>query len=408
MMRMAWVVAAKEFRDLLRDRRTIMSMIVIPVLTTPLLVTAIIWLMMRSVDKMKESEISIALLGGSEHAALVTSLETEHTRFAFWSADDAGLPADSLIGMRDTKVVIEIGRGAGNAFELLATSSTEERPSVTLYYDSTDEEAEIAGRELDRSLKRLRDLEVDAWFGERGMSPNLDEPWQLTTHDLASPSQQAASMVARFLPYMVLLLCITGAMYPAMDMTAGEKERSTIETLLVNPVPRSSLVLGKFMATAAMAVGSAIFTVAGQFIFFKWAAGGLSKGMLTLDLELSPLTLAFGLLQMVPVAFFFAALMLALSLIARSMKEAQSYVSPMLALVIFPSMLSMIPGIKLTYSLALIPVVNTSILLKELFLQDVEQWVMVPLVFGINLLYACLALVLAVYVFTREDVVFRS
>ncbi len=408
MMRMAWVIAVKEFRDLLRDRRTIMSMIVIPVLTTPLLVTAIVWLMMSSIDKMKESEISIALLGASEHAALVTSLKDDHPRFAFWDADSEKQPADSLIAQRDTKVVVEIDAGAGNAIDLLLESTSGERPAVTLYFDSTDEEAEIAGRELERNLKRLRDLEVDTWLGDMGMNPDLDEPWQLIKQDLASPSQQAASMVARFLPYMVLLLCITGAMYPAMDMTAGEKERSTIETLLVNPVPRTSLVLGKFMATAAMAIGSAIFTVAGQYIFFKWAAGGLSKGMLTLDLDLSPLTLAFGLLQMVPVAFFFAALMLALSLIARSMKEAQSYVSPLLVLVIFPSMLSMIPGIKLTFGLALIPIVNASILLKELFLQDVEQWLMVPMVFGVNLIYACLALALAVYVFSREDVVFRS
>jgi len=195
-------------------------------------------------------------------------------------------------------------------------------------------------------------------------------------------------------------------MYPAMDLTAGEKERSTIETLLVNPVSRLDIVLGKYIATSVMALGSALFTLVSQLVFFRWLSGNLVEGMISLRIE--PSAALAGLLLLLPVALMFAAVLLAISIFARSMKEAQSYVGPLMMLVIFPSMVSLIPGLKLSWATAFIPVFNVTLVMKSALLQDYSQVAMMAAVFLINAFYAVLALLAALRIFQREQVIFRS
>jgi len=213
-------------------------------------------------------------------------------------------------------------------------------------------------------------------------------------------------MAARFLPYIILLLCIQGAMYPAMDLTAGEKERNTIETLLVNPVSRLDIVLGKYVATAIMAMGSALFTLGGQYAYLRWAGDRMVEGGLPFTID--PAALGIGLLLLLPVALIFSALLLAVCIRARSMKEAQSYLGPLMMLVIFPSMANLIPGLKLSIGLAFAPVFNVTLLMRDVLRQDYGDMGLMALVFAINMVYAALALWTAVRMFSREEVIFRS
>lgn len=406
-LRIINVVAAKELRDLFRDRRTIISMILVPVLSIPLLITGMSWLSLRSIARLQESDITVAVLAMEQDAGLMAGLEEMDGRFRYWNADELELPADSLFDFEDTKVVLEFGPGLEQALENLDQPDLGgETPRIRIYYDSTDDEAKMGGRDLRRQIVDLRDEKLRSWLARNGLREDLTRPWLVDHIEIAPPQKQAAEYVARFLPYLILILCLQGAMYPAMDLTAGEKERSTIETLLVNPVSRLDIILGKYIATSIMALGSALFTLGGEFVYFRWAADSLTKG--ALQIHLDPGAAGVGLLLLLPVALIFSAVMLALSMYARSMKEAQSYLGPLMILVIFPSMVSMVPGLKLNLAMAFLPVVNVTLLMKDALLQDYSQWGLMLLVFAINLVYAGMALAVALYVFRRESVIFRS
>jgi sodium transport system permease protein len=399
-------VAAKELLDLLRDRRTILSMVVIPVLAIPLLITGISWFSLRSMQSLEEQGARVAVIGAEQGGERLEALRTGE-RYEFEPAP-AGRSVDSLLARDGFRVVLEFDPRLPEALARLDRPALgdESPPEVLLHYDSTDDAAKVVGRRLSERLSELRAAEVQDWIAGRGLHPALLQPWTLRHVETATAKKQAAELLARFLPYVILILCLQGAMYPAMDLTAGEKERSTIETLLVNPVSRLDLILGKYVATAAMALGTAVFTLGGQYAYFAWAADTLAKGAISLHID--PLAALVGLLLLLPVALLFAALLLAISLYARSLKEAQSYLGPLMMVVIFPAMVSLIPGMGLSWKMAFAPVFNVTLLMKAALMQDFSQPALMIAVFFINLGYAALALWAALGMFNREQVIFRS
>lgn len=224
------------------------------------------------------------------------------------------------------------------------------------------------------------------------------------------------NLIGGLIPYIIIILCFTGAMYPAIDLTAGEKERGTMETLLCSPVHRVNIVLGKFLMVMTASIATMCLTLLSTGVSFALggsfftggaktvAAGQAAAGMMP---SIDPLGI-FGVFAMIaPVAMLFAALLLTISLYAKSYKEAQSYVSPLIIVVIMPAMMGMLPGIELTAKTALIPILNLSLVCKEM-LSGVWHWHYIALIFGSTCVYAAAALALCVRMFNREDVMFRA
>ena len=404
-----WIVAFKELRDLLRDRRTILSMIIIPVLTMPLLLGAIGYFTASSVEKMREQQIKVAVIGGDFAPDRLAPLAAMPNVTLTQDIPTGRLP-DSLIYADDMTLVLELQPEMAGIMDRLQEEEEVGPAEINLYYDSTSDAASIASKSVIAVLQQDRSQVAEIWLSNQGIQPTVLQPWVIQRRDVAPQHRRGADLLSRLLPYMILLLTLQAAMYPAMDLTAGEKERSTIETLLVNPVKRLDLVLGKFIATVAMSIGSALFTLGSQYIFFNYAGSAFMSGFgdIGLDIQLNLGGLAIGLLMMVPMVLTFCAVLLAISIFARSMKEAQSYLGPIMMLVIFPSMASMIPGIELSYGLAMIPVFNVALVMKQALLLDFSQPGLLLTVFLANTAYAVLALTLAAWIFRREQVIFRS
>lgn len=184
-----------------------------------------------------------------------------------------------------------------------------------------------------------------------------------------------------------------------------------METLLCSPVNRLNIVLGKFLMVLTASVTTMLLSLVSMGVsaavgvaFFAGGAAGAKAGPLPI---IDPLGLVGVFAMIVPVAVFFAALLLALSLFAKSFKEAQSYVSPLIIVVIMPAVLGMLPGIELTAKTAVVPILSLSLVCKEM-LSGVWHWNYIGLIFGSSCLYAALALALAVRMFNREDVMFRA
>lgn len=411
-------VYVKELRDSLRDRRTLLSTIIIPTLVIPLMVFGVGKVMSQVVSQAKEEVSAIMILGGEDSPGIVAALKAERDPdknrpvFRLVPAGDY----KTAIGDKKIRAAVEIPAG----FE--AALQTGAAPAVTIYYYEGEIKSGLGQRALEKFFTDLRQQTAVAGLTARGLPVTLLKPFELKSKNAAPPEKVGGNLIGGFVPYLIIILCFTGAMYPAMDLTAGEKERGTMETLLCSPVPRVDLVLGKFLMVLTGSVSAMVFMLLSMgttaFIGGSIMTGGgttmkLARGAAAakpaLDVmpTVDPLGLVGVLAMVLPVAVLFAAAAFTISLFAKSYKEAQSYLAPMMIVVIMPAVIGMLPGIDLNVKLALVPILNLSLVCKEM-LSGIWHWDLIALIFGSSSLYAALALLLAVKMFNREDVMFRT
>jgi sodium transport system permease protein len=401
-------VYLKELRDSLRDRRTLISMIVIPTLVMPILMFGVGAIMTKVIKSARDEASPIVILGGEDSPGVVAALKADK-RFRIVAP---GGDYKQLVSEKKIRLAVEIPGGFEDA--LKAGSSQ----TVTLYHYEGEMKSGIGVSAVERFFRDLREKTVESRLTDRGLPADVVKPFEVKRQNVAPPEKVGGNLIGGLIPYIIIILCFTGAMYPAIDLTAGEKERGTMETLLCSPVHRVNIVLGKFLMVMTASIATMCLTLLSTGISLAVAgslfAGGrtaASAGAVNAPASvmpsIDPLGI-FGVFAMVaPVAMLFAALLLTISLFAKSYKEAQSYVSPLIIVVIMPAMLGMLPGIELTAKTALIPILNLSLVCKEM-LSGVWHWNYIGLIFGSTCVYAAVALALCVKMFSREDVMFRA
>jgi sodium transport system permease protein len=199
-----------------------------------------------------------------------------------------------------------------------------------------------------------------------------------------------------------------GAMYPAIDLAAGEKERGTLETLLVSPASRSEFVAGKYLVVLTTGIVAALLSMFSLTLSLNYMMnnliGDIASELIRLQFNLEMVILI--ILIILPLAGIFASLLLSVSIFARSFKEAQSYITALNMLIILPAFISFLPGIEIDYKLALIPVINVSLIIKNAIAGTVE-WNYVVVAFISTLILAVIALFFCKKWFERESVIFR-
>ena len=408
-----WIIYRKELRDALRDRRTLISSIVVPTLLMPLLLFGVGRLMQRAVAEAREDVPAVAVLGAAGAPTLMSRLAVDaRVRLV-------PVPADwrEAIAAKRLRAVLELPERLEERLR-----AGEAAPAIRIFHYQGELKSENGARVAERIVTEHRERVVTERLAARGLGPDAVRPFEVRRENVAPPEKVGGNLFGGLVPYFIILLCFTGAIYPAMDITAGEKERGTMETLLCSPVARVDLVLGKFLLVLTGSLASMFFVVAsmagsallGGVLLFgvpvpgaaAAAAGpaGLVPGALpTID----PLGLAGVFAMVLPVAVLFSAVALTVSLFAKSYKEAQSYLGPLIVVVLVPGMIAALPGTELTARTALIPLLNLSLVCKEM-LSGSWPWGYIALIFGSSSLYAAGALALAVRMFNREDVLFRS
>lgn len=283
-----------------------------------------------------------------------------------------------------------------------------ERPVIIR--NSADEKSMIAYR-------RVRDA-LDSWEQEilkhrldmADLPETLPSPVNPAPVDLAEEEQLAANLWSKLFPALLVIMAVTGAFYPAVDLAAGEKERGTMETLLICPATRTELVLGKFltvmlfsMSTALLNLGSMGLT--GQYIVSIASAGPFAKvGLVAFP---SPLALFWIVVLLVPLAALFSALCLALATFARSTKEGQYYLTPLLLVTLGLTVFCLSPAVEIDPFRSIMPIMGIALLLKGLLLNSVSIAYAIP-VLATSMAYSGLALWWAIEQFKREDVLFRE
>jgi len=385
----------KEILDIIRERRTIISMIIVPILLFPILTIGFSSFAVEMVEKTQDELFPITIAGKQNAPDIYQYLE---------SSDKLEIvEVDSILAGLESKEIRAALVIPDNFTETLDSPDT---ASLEIIYNAAETKSDFAADRISSLLSDYREELVAANLESNGLSTAILKPFWIHRQNIAE-DKMGTFLLSLFLPYMIIILSMIGAMYTAIDLNAGEKERGTLETILVTPVPRWQLATGKFLTILTTSLISTFLSIASMTLtvgFGIFSSGDLSA---QLGLNVTPAMMLVILLIMIPTAALFSALLMAISIIAKSYKEAQSYISPLMFVVIIPAMISFLPGIELNTKLAFIPIVNISLVIKEALLGSVP-WQYIVIIFLSTAIYAAFTIFVCHRLYEKEGVIFRS
>jgi len=402
-MRNIWIVYRKELTESLRDRRTLITTFLVPLLIIPVLGAGFTAVMAGVIGKAKKEKPSVMIVGGTDSPGVVAVLQN----YSRIEAVPATLDWKNKIIDKEIRAAVEIPEH----FDDELAKGHAGTIKIDIY--GGEIKSELAAGNLENYLKEYRDNIATERLEANHLPTDLLKPFQVRRESVAPPEKEAGAILGGIIAYALILMCLNGAMSPAIDLTAGEKERGTMETILSSPVSRTHLVLGKFLLVLTASMITALLLM---------VSAGVSSTVLqkshTLDqmteasepaphFALGPKAIVSVVIMAVPLAVLFSAGLITIALFAKSNKEAQSYIAPLMFLVLIPAVAAMLPGVDLTLKLAIVPLLNVSLLCKELVSGE-YHWNYIVLIFASTCVYAAGALFLAVKMFQRESVLFRS
>ncbi len=389
-------VFKKEITEILRDRRTLAVMILLPLILYPAILLIGSQVGMRIAQTQQEKVFSVAFaFPESEELEALVSDGFDDYRLTVHRPDDVPAALESGEIMAYTTRTVEHGQDL-----------------YTVYYRSSSQDSETASRRLWSVLEDYRSQLAREEIRGAGLDPDLVmESISFTLSDQAREEETAGRFLGMILPLILILGLVTGAMYPAIDVTSGEKERGTLETLLTLPLSNLELMGGKYLAVSLVAVLSGLLNFISLILVGVFMLSSLSaqapEGTAPLQFDGAALIGPFlaTLLTVIVFAFFVSALILCVTSLARSFKEAQNFMTPILLLFMFPAYLPMIPDIQLTPVMATVPVANIALLIRDVLLQNVQPGLM-ALVLASNLAYTLLAVAVLSKIYHSEKILF--
>jgi sodium transport system permease protein len=400
-MRGIFVVFKKEFLDTIRDRRTLVAMVLVPLVLFPLLFVGGAWLAQTQMEEAAQETLQVAVLGAEGQPAADS--------FRRQLAGASNLEVMPAVPVDTARA--RVRGGTWDAALVFAPSFQQQvqaktAGTVDLIFES-DDDSEVMLDRLRPLLDRYEQQLLQARFRALGLSTEATRAVTVNEVNLASEKAQMAQQLGGFLPYMFLIFCFMGAMYPALDMGAGEKERGTLETLLTAPVNRYTFLVGKTLTITLAGLVAAvvsILSIMGSVWFIEDIPDSILEAAMSI---LSPSVVGVLLSLLVPLTVFFAAAQLSLSFYAKSFKEAQSIVSPLMIAVVFPAFIGLLPGFSLNATTALIPILNVALATKEALAGTLGLGHL-TLVYVSLLTLAALSLGICMVVIRSERVLFRS
>ncbi|MFQ5535844.1 MAG: ABC transporter permease subunit/CPBP intramembrane protease [Gemmatimonadota bacterium] len=385
------VVFAKELRETLRDRRTLLMMIVVPVLLYPVLLVVSEQLLLFGMRRLESEPAPVAVVGELP-SDLRRLLEVDpDVRLVPAPEDpDAALRSDSV-----TAVAV-----------VFPLAGSEETRRAVILFNAASDRSQRGRRELEEILRSWNDSLLAHRLEARGLPGSFATPVQVADSSVARPEEVGGYTLGRILPLLLVVITLLGSFYPAIDMAAGEKERGTLETLLSAPAPPGAIVAGKFLAVALVGVVAAALNLGSMVLTFQTGVLQISEA-LDFDVSLPVSSVALIFLTLLPLAVLFSALFLGIAVRSSSFKEAQNALTPVYMAVLIPAMLPVFPGIDFGPLLAVAPVAGVSFLFRDLMMGDAGLF-NAFLVLGSTALYAAAALVFAAYRFGSERVLFDA
>ena len=369
-------VFLKEVRENLRDRRTLISAFLTGPLLGPILFVMLLNVTLsRELDK-AEQPLPVPVIGAQYAPNLVDALKAGGVVPGAPVAD----PGET-VRKQDADVVLRIGADYGKAWR------KGQPVQVELFYDSSQRDAGTAVQRVTALVEGYARQQGAMRLVARGMSPSTAWPLQVARRDQATPQSRAVLMFA-MLPYFFVITIFMGGMYLAIDLTAGERERQSLEPLFANPVARWKIFLGKLAAICAFSCASLLITL----VAFAVVGRFIPAEKLGMELDLG---LRFGsrvLLLMLPIVLLLAALQSMVAAFAKSYREAQTYLSLLMLVPIIPSLVLAVMPIKAQAWMYAVPLLGQNLGIMQLLRGDGVTALQLGLCLGGSLLAALLAI----------------
>ena len=348
----------KELKETIRDRRTIVTLLLMPLLVYPIMSMALNRFLLASGES-------------DDGFTICVSSELESNLLDQWLSSPLSVPPKAITDSSGNKLakfkvlvitdvspaeaVARSDADVGMELSNLETGS----PTATFFAYRGDGISQAARRVLVERLQWLKLAQAENAL--KRTVRNYRPPLSVSAQDVGEVEEN--SLLATIVPLVLVLMTITGAVYPAIDLTAGERERGTMEAVMASPVPRGYILFSKYTAVVVVALLTAIANLVAMFTTL-WAGGLL--GLLTGEDTFPWLAIIQMLGLLVLFSGFFSAVLLSLTSFAKSFKEAQAYLIPVMLLSLTPAMLSLMPGITLTGTLTVLPLINIVLLARDL------------------------------------------
>ena len=385
-------IAAKELKDALRDRRTILAMIVIPILVLPVLMFLPAFL-----ASPQRNPVSVAVIqADSTSDDFVASLASDQVHIVKIGREEN---MTKLIQSGD----YELGMVLPPDFSQVL-QGPDQIARITIFVDESSTRGTIALSLIQEAITSYTNKIVSERLSKAGLPPKVLTPIETDIHSV-SVTSAGALFLAILLPMFLGIYAVTGAMYFIMDTTAGEKERKTLEALLTMPATRTEIVLGKFLIAVLIALISAVLAILGMTFGTTLLLGAIG-GTSGLGLTISAANLLLIGLATLVLAMTSASLEMMISIFARSFKEAQNLLSPLTIVIVVPAIAMQYLGEQALRSFAIAPIFNTMLIIRDALLNRVS----IPglaIEFGSAFIYMAIALAIAIQIFKSEKAMVR-
>lgn len=396
-MKRILTVWKKELKDTLRDRRTLMSMIVMPMVLMPVLILGIGKFTQAQQKKIEEKTVRIGVREQNQPFIKFLSGQEKMEIIAV-----EGHPKD-VIKSEKADIVILLPEGVETKLQ------AEQNIPIEVYRDSTVVSSAAALSRVVTAVSSYNSGLQAKRFSERQIDPKILSGLLVVPQDVSSDQERGGFGLGLLLPLFIVMWSIIGGQYTAIDVSAGEKERRTLESLLLTPVNRLELVLGKFLAVATAAITSVVVSLASFYFAFLFGFGnimvasqGAGQAGANFSISIVTILLLFGISLLL--VLMFSAVLLSIGIFAKNFKEAQSYIGPAYLIVVLPiTILNIVPNFKPALWFFVLPVANALALFKEL-LMGTTDWTHIGLTFISLVFYSALAIWVTTKIYQQEKV----
>ncbi len=395
-MHIIFTIFKKEFTETLRDRRTVITMVLIPFLLIPLVFTIMTFVSTSQSETARDKHLKIAIHTNDNGAELVKWLKRRKDM-------------DILEGVHPQEFK-QLIRNDSLDFAVIIDKKFDEAinsgitGAISIYYKSLSDT--ILYQRLTSTFDRYHENVLQQRLEALGATLETINPIAVKDINVYSTRESIGKLAGGTLPYFFVLFCFMGAMYPAIDLFTGEKERSTIETLLVVPANRLQILIGKMLVVVSTGVLSGLLTILGLFAALKLNPeiptfiSGIAMQLL------NPKAITLVIAMMIPLTTFFAGILIPASIYARSFKEAQSLIQPLVFIIIIPLVIGFIPGTTFNFVTAFVPILNVALATREIVAGTIDYGLLVIVYFSL-FIFAGLGIYISLRWFGHEGNIFR-
>lgn len=397
------VLLIKEIKHLFRDTKTIVQTVVVPTFITPLLLGAIFWYVGSIANEETKKTYDI-----STYSAIESNLITQLAKSDRLNI----LPEDSI-----TNVITSVTEGNSEIGLVLDENfsenlTTDNSAKITIYSKNIDTFSQAKSL-VTNIIDDFEDAERNDRLAALNLTNEYVNPIVIEEEDLTTEEESAGSIFGAILALFFVMYVMSGSTYPAVDLGAGEKERGTMETLISTNISSVDIIIGKMLSVTTSAVLTATFSMLGfaipMVIIFLFYADSVNEYLFSLlSALLNPVAFLAVFILIIPLSVFMGAFLLAISVYAKTPKEAGLLLGNVLIIFIVPCYIPLInPGLELDFVGALIPCYNLALLTNNLIAGTVD-WFLYSVSFISTIVYCCIAIYVTYIMFDDENVIFRS